>query len=334
MTQRIVASAPGRTGIVGNPTDMYGGSVLSCTTQERAVCEIIPAEDMLLTVGDLTATVRTQSDLAARNDIFDLLRAVLRGRQITPATHRFRLRTATDIPMQAGLAGSTALVAAIYGAVSAYLGVQESPYTVAEAIRRIEYEQMGVICGFQDQYMTVFGGLNFLDFREKGSHIAPDAQPFATVEPLATYTDEMLPFILANTGVKHHSGSAHKPVRTRWLDGDRAVIDGYERLAALARESKAALLRGDYETLADAMNENLAVQQGFGASGAACDHLAAVARQNGALAAKLAGAGHGGTVLVLTHDPKRTADALTNAGAARILAPRPSPGLSVEVIGA
>lgn len=325
----IRATAPGRTGVIGNPTDMYGGSVLSCTTSERAACEISDAQVLALSAGYEDATIRTEGDLTSAGDIFDLSRAVLRGMNISPETHRFHMRTETDIPMQAGLAGSTALVAAIYGAVSAFLGKKESPHEIAEAIRTIEYEQMGVICGFQDQYMTVFGGLNFMDFRGKGSHLAPDAQPYATVEPLADVVSEPLPFLLANTGVKHHSGTAHKPVRQRWLDGDRAVIDAYEHLAELARTSKAALWRGDWQTVADAMNENLTIQQGFGASGEACDRLAEVAMSSGAMAAKLAGAGHGGTVLVLTHEPERTAQALTEAGAARILRPRPTPGLTI-----
>ncbi len=327
---KIRATAPGRTGIVGNPSDMYGGSVLSCTTAERAVCELTSADSLTLSAGEESVTITGDADLAARGDLLDLSRAVLRGMGVVPGMHRFCLRTETDIPMRAGLAGSTALVAAVYGTVSAYSGRREPPHEVAEAIRRIEYEQMGVICGFQDQYMTVFGGLNFMDFRGKGSHLAPDAQPFATVEPLAEYMRGEFPFLLANTGVQHHSGSAHKPTRERWLEGDAAVISGYNRLAELARGAKAALWRGDWETLASAMNENLRVQQGFGASGEACDRLAAAAMAGGASGAKLAGAGQGGTVLVLTREPERTAKALTEAGAARILYPRPSPGLTVE----
>ncbi|MBC8141751.1 MAG: hypothetical protein H7Y38_09970 [Armatimonadetes bacterium] len=330
MFSSIRASAPGRTGIVGNPTDMYGGSVLSCTTTERAVCVLTPSDtDLTLTVAGETIALETAGDLQSHSDLFDLPRAVLRALEITPETHRFALTTQTDIPMQAGLAGSTALIAAIYGAVAKYLSIETAPHDTAEAIRRVEYEQMGVICGFQDQYMSVFGGLNFMDFREKGSHVAPDAQPLATVETLESFVAP-LPLLLANTGVKHHSGSAHKPVRQRFLDGDAEVIHGYAHLAALARDAKAAVLRGDLQTLADAMNENLRIQQGFGASGEACDHLARVARENGGLAAKLAGAGHGGTVLVLTDDPARTGDALTKAGAKRILFPRPTPGLTVE----
>ena len=327
----IHASAPGRTGIVANPADMYGGSVLSCTTRERAVCELFPADILTLEIAGETATIATTSDLAAQSDIFDLLRAVLRGLSIDPAQHAFKLRTATDIPMQAGLAGSTALVAAVYGAVLAYLGITQSRHDTAEAIRRIELTEMGVLCGFQDASMTVFGGLNFMELRHKGTHIPADAQPFATIEPLASDVPTDLPLLLANTGVKHHSGAAHTPVRERWLAGERGVIDGYERLAMLAHAAKRAILNADFDTLADAMNENLRVQQGFGASGAACDHLAAVAMEHGAMAAKLAGAGHGGTVLVLTHEPQKIAHALTNAGAARVLYPKPSPGLTVEM---
>jgi mevalonate kinase len=40
-----------------------------------------------------------------------------------------------------------------------------------------------------------------------------------------------------------------------------------------------------------------------------------VAKENGALAAKLAGAGGGGTIIALTLDPESTIKALTEAGA-------------------
>jgi galactokinase/mevalonate kinase-like predicted kinase len=186
-----------------------------------------------------------------------------------------------------------------------------------------------VVCGFQDQYMTVFGGINYLDFRDKGSHIALDEQPYATIEPLAD-TVPQLPVILAHTGVRHHSGTVHKSVRERWLEGEPEVRTGYERIQKLARWGKEALLTGDWAKLAEAMNENQKIQHDLGASGEACDRLIEVALANGAIAGKLAGAGHGGTVLALTFEPERTIQALKAAGAGRILIPFPSPGLTVE----
>ncbi len=329
----IVATAPGRCGILGNPTDMYGGSVISCTTVERARCEIVPADTLVVEADNgERQEIRTEEDFAPRGDRLDLAKAVLKGLEIQPPRDRFHLRTTTDIPMQAGLAGSTALVAAVYGAVAAFLGKKQSKHAVAESIRRIEYEIMGVICGFQDQHMTVFGGLNYMDFRDKGSHIAMDAQPYATVEPLQDEVALPLPLVLAHTGVKHHSGSAHKPVRQRWLEGDPVVRDSYERLHHLARDNKSALLAGDWSRMAEAMNENQRIQYELGASGEACDRLIAVAMENGAMAAKLAGAGQGGTILALTFDPERTIAALRAADAGRILIPAPVPGLTIELL--
>ncbi len=332
----IVSTAPGRCGVLGNPTDMYGGSVISCSTRERARCEIREADALIVEAeGDEVErqTITTEADLAPRGDRLDLAKAVLKGLNVRPgdSAHAFHLTTSTEIPMQAGLAGSTALVAAVFGAVAKHLAQTLPPHETAEAIRGIEYEIMGVVCGFQDQYMAVFGGLNYLDFRDKGSHLPPNDQPLATVEPLAARVGAgPLPFLLAHTGVKHHSGSVHKSVRERWLEGDAAVRDGYERIQSLARWGKAALLAGDWERLADAMNENQQIQHDLGASGRACDDLIAVARANGAIAGKLAGAGHGGTILALTFDPERTTAALKAAGAGRILVPAPaSDGLTV-----
>jgi galactokinase/mevalonate kinase-like predicted kinase len=204
---------------------MYGGSVLSCSLSERATAVLESADVITLQAdgGAVSKVIRTPKDLEPTGDRLDLAKAVLRGMNIAIPTagHGFTLTTSTDIPMQAGLAGSTALMAAVYGALTA--GKSLVKHSIAEAIRNIEYNQLGVICGFQDQYMAVFGGFNYIDFRDKGSHLAADTMPFATIEPLAYLipggTND-LPLVLANTGLAHHSGTAHKPVRLRWLDGE------------------------------------------------------------------------------------------------------------------
>ena len=82
---------------------------------------------------------------------------------------------------------------------------------------------MGVICGYQDAYMVTFGGLNYMEFRDKEFYRPVDEELFATVESL-TSPVQPLPFILAHTGVQHLSGTVHKPLRERWLDGDEAVV--------------------------------------------------------------------------------------------------------------
>ena len=330
----IQGSAPGRCGLVGNPSDMYGGSVLSLSTRERAHCTLTEAAQMQITVSGQTQILHTADDLALRpGDFLNVARAVLSALEIDPAASApFHLSASTDIPMQAGLAGSTAILACLTGAVLAHLGLRLNPYEIAELVRKIEYDVLGIVCGFQDAYMTVFGGLNLMDFRGRTSAEAFElTTPFAAVEPLAPYVKD-LPFVLAHTGVKHHSGSVHQTPRERWQAGDPAAVSGYLEIAALALAAKRALLSGDCEILASAMTRNHAIVRDLGGSGDANERLITAALDGGALAAKLAGAGGGGTIVALTLDPDHTVAALKSAGAEAILLPVPTPGLTVEIV--
>jgi galactokinase/mevalonate kinase-like predicted kinase len=333
----IHASAPGRCGLVGNPTDMYGGSVLSCSTRERARCALsLDADRLTITVSGQSQALASNDDLVLRpGDYLNVARAALAALEIDPAASApFHLSAETDIPMQAGLAGSTAILACLVGCLLTHLGLRLDRYATAELVRKIEYDVLGVVCGFQDHYMTVFGGLNFMDFRDKNSAETQDAHSaFATVEPLAEYAGDDLPLVLAHTGVRHHSGSVHSSPRERWLRGEAAVVEGYREIGRLARAAKRALLACDWDALAALMNRNHALVRDLGGSGEANEALIAAALAGGAGGAKLAGAGGGGTILALTHDRARTVAALQAAGAEAILFPAPQPGLTVAVEG-
>jgi galactokinase/mevalonate kinase-like predicted kinase len=325
----IIATAPGRCGIVGNPTDMYGGQVLSCTVQERAESRLTaPTEALHVTNADEAATLRTRDDLRLRGDKLDIVRAALLFLEIEPETTRFSLHLGTDIPMQAGLAGSTALLATLVGALDAHFGWELGPHRLAETIRTIEARIMQVVCGFQDQYMTVFGGLNFMNFAGKESLEQTEDEPLAIIEPLAALVPDP-PLLLAHTGIQHHSGTVHRTPRERWLAGEPLVRQHYAHIAQLAQRGKRALLAHDWPKLGALMNENHTLVAELGGSGPANERLIAAARGAGAWGAKLAGAGGGGTILALTDDPERVGAALLAAGAECLLTPQPQPGLTI-----
>jgi galactokinase/mevalonate kinase-like predicted kinase len=328
---RIRAHAPGRCGIVGNPTDMYGGCVLSCTTQERAFCELEPhKEETLFQNEGQQSLVRSNDDLRLRGDKLDILRAAFAYFEINPQTAPVHVRVWTEIPMQAGLAGSTAMLTAIVGAIARWQNLQLNPYALAETVRKIEARVLGVLCGFQDQHMAVFGGLNFMDFYGKESLEQRDDEPLATIEPLAERCPTP-PLLLAHTGVQHHSGTVHKSPRQRWEEGDMEVRGGYARIMALARRGKRALIEQDWQKLGEAMNENHEIVAALGGSGVENDRLIEAARRAGAWGAKLAGAGGGGTIIVLVKERERVVQALIDAGAEKLLTPAPHPGLTIEV---
>ena len=240
--------------------------------------------------------------------------------------------TETHVPEQAGLAGSTAIIAAVLAAVIAYIGKDFHCYFRAELNRTIELNYMKCQCGYQDAYMTTFGGLNYLDFRGKEYYKDLHSEQYATVENLTEYVSE-LPFIVAHTGIKHHSGEFHKPLRERWLEGDPAVVKAYEDITVIAREGKKALFNGDWNHLGYLMNENHRIQDSIADSGEQNNYMIKVAREHGAMGAKLAGAGGGGTIIALTLEPELTKEALLRAGADCFVELAPyAPGVTVEYL--
>lgn len=324
----IRASAPGRCGICGNPTDGYGGTVISSSLSERAMVELVAADRVRVDVCNDVEELTGPADLRLTNRYTDVVKAVCVFVGPTIWERPFHLTARTHIPMMGGLAGSTAMIAAITGAIFRHLGIFLNRYEIAETIRKIEFDILKCVCGFQDQYMTCFGGLNYIDFRDKDPHtqVAP---VFATVEPLEHMVAD-LPLLLANTGVQHHSGQVHMGLRERWIQGDPVVVQGYERCARLAREAKQALLAEDWRCLGERMNENHAIQRDLGGSGDSNERLIRAALDAGAFGAKLAGAGKGGTIIALHEDLDYLERRLTDAGAARILRVTPSEGLVVE----
>ena len=327
--QEVVCSAPGRAGIIGNPTDMYGGAVLSCSVGMRARVTATPADSLVLETKGQKYTVATGDDLRPQGDLFDVARAVLDYLHMPPlACH---VRYESDIPLRSGLAGSTALVVAL---LQTFLACQEeypSRYHLAERARHIELNYLKVVCGYQDAYMCTFGGLNYMDFRGKQFYRQAEAELFATVEPLSGYAAE-LPFILAFTGVRHASGAVHRPLRERWLEGETLVVESYRRIVEIARMGKKALLTSDWPQLGSLMNENHAIQRNLGGSGESNEKLIASALEAGALGAKLAGAGNGGTIIALWPWPDTTLleEALDSAGASAIYHLQVSSGATIE----
>jgi len=326
----IIADAPGRAGIVGNPTAGYGGAVISCSVAARARVELITGGDALTVTiaGRQQRFTGRPDEFALRDDYFDCVRAVIQFLRLYDL--KAEITTATDIPVQAGLAGSTALLTALVAAVHAALGRTMTPYHLAETVRIIELNYLKIQCGYQDQYMTVFGGLNYMDFRQKEHYRSFRQEVFATIESLNAHVAD-LPFILAHTGVKRTSGVILKPIRDRWLEGDAKVHKGYRRIAELALQGKRAFIEGDWRRLAQLMNENHRIQQHLGASSEANDKLIDAARRAGAMAAKLAGAGGGGTIIALApSNADRVTEALRADGAAEFIALETGAGVRVR----
>ncbi len=233
------------------------------------------------------------------------------------------------MPQSSGLAGSTALLASTLACVLAARGeptdlsTPECRLLFSELVRDVELKDAGIVCGYQDAYMVVHGGLQLMDF--SGKH-PTGGGPCGVLKSLQAE----LPFLLITTGVERLSGSVHGPMVERWLSGENGVIEKMKRTGQLGFLGAAALEHGDLHSLAEIMEENQAITASLGGSGEAIDLVIHDAKACGAVAAKLSGAGMGGTVIALTADPQGLEDELRARGYTRFLRPSIEPGLRFE----
>ncbi len=339
---KIMYSSPGRCGIVGNPSDMYGGSVISCSTEKRAYVTIEDNDALEFDVEGEVRTVKDPGDLVQDNGRFDAILAAIEYFNLGDAKLRISIRS--DIPVSAGLSGSTAIITALVAALLEWMNANEynagdktawsrtvalNKYLLAETVRHIELYFLKIVCGYQDAYMCSFGSINFLDFNDKENYLSLNREPLGTVESLADMSPNV-PIVLAHTGIKRVSGSVHKPIRDRWIEGDKLIVKGVLRLAYIARMAKKAVMTGDWDMLGEAMSENHEIVRTFGSSSPANEKIIRTALDSGAIAAKLAGAGKGGTIIALNPEPADMIEALKSVGAGRILFPRPVAGIKRE----
>ena len=229
------ASVPARSGLVGHPSDGYGGATLAVTLHNfDATVEVQPARAL-----DVAPACDGQWPEGA-NPLIEA--AVARFHRARPALRKpqAQVRYRSTIPRQLGLGGSSAIVIATLRALAALHDTTIPDGELPQLALAVETEQLGIAAGLQDRVVQTVGGLVFMDF-ESGRH-----------ERLRT---ELLPplFVAWRPDAGGSSGGAHKAVRERFDAGDATVVAAMGTLAALAHDARAALQTQDHEAFAEAL---------------------------------------------------------------------------------
>ncbi len=283
--------AYGRVGLLGNPSDIYGGKCISFTFDKSAEVGVDKSDELRI-VGNGGIEERTLE----YNGRHDLVKASIR--YIGLENRKILVKYDSSVPLGAGLAGSSAIVVAALRAFNEFFNFGFDNYQIAEKALKVESEELGITAGFQDRYAISFEGVSYMDFC--GKEFMRESDDYGIIERLDV---RKIPFFLS-LGVKpKNSAAVHNPLREKFLMGGseaERIKQGMGEIANLAFEGREYLLEKDWTNFGRLMDENTELREEI------CPHfpmdleMIRRAKEFGALGAKVAGSG--GSVIVLSEN--------------------------------
>ena len=264
MKQSFATALP-RVSLIGNPSDIYGGFGLG------------------FPIWNWQAKVFLDPSISSAEEMPLLQAARLVFSQLHFIKEEFGLRFISDIPLQAGLGGSSALVMAALRAMGKAHGLQWTWRSLADATLTVEQEHLGIIAGPMDRWIQAQEEFLWMDFSGNKTEVLP----INTLPSLRV-------LISSKPGLP--SGSVHAPIMERWSRGDpqiKRVMDAYR---PLVEQGRVALLARDISTLAECMDRNFELRASLFSIHEEDQAMINLCRRHGS-AAKLCGSG--GAVLAL-----------------------------------
>lgn len=218
--------------------------------------------------------------------------------------------TDSEAPAGAGIAGSSTLIIAVASALNRLTGRKLPIEKLREIAQNVEAQIIRVPTGAQDYYPAMYGGVLAIELSEEGIRGVRLPLP----------ADELnRRFVLAYTGVPRNSGINNWEVMKAHIDGDRKVHRNFDQITAIACGMREAVEKQQWSEAGRLLREEWSFRKknAPGISTPLIDKLVAATRRNGALGAKVCGAGGGGCVFFLTEPDARDriVSAIAAAGA-------------------
>ncbi|MEM4869934.1 MAG: mevalonate kinase [Desulfurococcaceae archaeon] len=195
----------------------------------------------------------------------------------------------SEIPISSGMGSSAAIAVATAHALLGYYNVDHSKEDVLklahEAEKAVHYKPSGV-----DTTLSTYGG--FLYYKQ------------GVIRKLDVRLPIGYSIVVVNTGVKRSTGAVVREVLERYSRLGKTGEHIYSAAEELVELALKALHEGDVKLLGELMVVNHGLLWSMGASSRICDLAVYELLEQGALGAKLSGAGRGGIVIGLAKKSK------------------------------
>jgi len=307
-----------RAALMGNPSDGFGGATLALLIKNfKATVTISENDDEGRNKDDGKGSIHLIPHPVLDNYSFSSLQGLhdqtnitgyygglrlihaackkfyeLAGHLITK--RGFQIKYDTDIPRSVGLSGSSAIVTAAFRALLRFhhlplgtLGLTLN--TLPEVILGCEVSELNISAGLQDRVVQSFGGLVYMDFHE--DHFERDDH--GKYESLDL---NLLPtlYLAYSTKLGGESGKVHAPVKQRFADGDKFIIERMRELGDNTLKSVELLTKKKFYEFGLLMERNFQLRRemyGDECVGLDCIKMIAIAKAKFDIVCKFSGSG-------------------------------------------
>lgn len=286
---RGVGRGNGKTVLLGEHAVVYGMPAIAAGISLGASARAESSEASSIRVAELHASSGDGSELSLA---FERVREAL-------GTGPYRLEVDVHLPLGSGLGGSAAIGVAVARALLDASGEAETPARVLAGAAAWEQVFHGNASGVDAAAAYAGGCIWFTK--------AQGMQPIFVATPL--------PLVICLAGPPASTKQMVEDVRRLGERRPDLLGKSMSGIESLVKNARLCIEAGDLRGLGQLMNLNQMLLSGLFLSTPEIERACAVARDAGALGAKLTGAGGGGAVVALCEaDPRPIEQALRDAG--------------------
>ena len=281
--EKARGSAAGKVILVGEHAVVYGYHALALPIEAAvvaAICENSSRMHLVAPDWGISESWVAGAGQGAAAAVVDLIIAELGGTK-----RNFSIEIASRVPLGMGLGSSASFAVAVTRAMAKQLQLELDNDAVNGIALKCEEITHGTPSGV-DNYLATFA--NPILFKV-GSANRPEPVEFSEKPPL----------VIAVSGAYGNTKAQVAGVRRRYEANEAQYTKIFQNIDDLAITSAAALAAGNYEALGAAMNISHGLLNAIGVSTPELENMVAMAREAGALGAKLTGAGGGGSIVAL-----------------------------------
>ncbi len=323
---RIKTRAPARIDLAGGTLDLWplhlffdGASTINCAIDQYAEVEIETGNEAK--IGD-AATILLASDdrgesksFRSFGELLELYRDSHKPKDLSPALwlharvvrHFFshwrrsgnlKLTTKCASPAGAGLGGSSALNIALCNALRKLSLLQLTDERVIELARDLETTVIDVPAGVQDYWSAQFGGIQAIRLDPGQTHrrVFYKQAPFIEAHVILVYT-----------GQSRNSGINNWAVYKGFIDKDPTIQQAFRSIVRATQLVEESLDRQDFDRFVQGVALEWESRKKLAPGIATTEMLEIIdyAKSQGAVGAKVCGAGGGGCFIMLAPDNKK-----------------------------